>query len=82
MVSDLNLSVFDYSCFLFCFKKPLVEVKKPSGKTPKPIVFWRALFRAYKGKLISSGLMKVVHDLLQFSGPLILKYIYLAFFLK
>jgi len=62
-----------------CFKKPSVEVKKTSAKIRKPTIFWRALFIAYKGKLIVSGLMKVVHDLLQFCGPLILKYSNLLF---
>lgn len=57
-----------------------MEVKKKPSKTRKPIVFWRALFYAYKGKLIASGLMKVVHDLLQFGGPIILKYRNLGFF--
>ncbi len=61
--------------FLFlCFKKPSVEVKRTTTKTRKPVIFWHALFYAYKGKFIAGGLMKLVHDLFQFSGPMILKY--------
>ncbi|CAF1923142.1 unnamed protein product [Rotaria magnacalcarata] len=52
---------------------PSVEIKNPPARTRAPIIFWRALFRAYKGKLIAGGLMKVIHDVLQFSGPMILK---------
>ncbi|CAF4606534.1 unnamed protein product [Rotaria socialis] len=52
---------------------PSVEIKNKPAGIRTPIVFWRALFRAYKGKLIAGGLMKVVHDVLQFSGPMILK---------
>ncbi|CAF3925067.1 unnamed protein product [Rotaria sp. Silwood2] len=52
---------------------PSVEIKAIPTSNRKPIVFWRALFLAYKGKLIASGLMKVIHDILQFSGPMILK---------
>ena len=58
------------------FLKPSVEVKTTSLKRRKPVIFWHALFFAYKGKLIAAGLMKIVHDLLQFSGPIILKYRY------
>ncbi|CAF3803663.1 unnamed protein product [Adineta steineri] len=57
---------------------PSVEIKTTATKQRKLIVFWRALFSAYKGKFIAGGLMKVVHDILQFSGPMILKQI-LAF---
>jgi hypothetical protein len=51
-----------------------VEVKEPKKKTRKPIIFWRALFYAYKGKTFAGGLMKLVHDCLQFTGPMLLKY--------
>jgi len=71
------LSLFDLSHLYF--KKPLVEVKKTSTEGRKPIIFWRALFHAYKGKLIAGGLMKLVHDIFQFSGPMILKYNNLVF---
>jgi len=54
-------------------------VKQTKTKTRKPVTFWRALFYAYKGKLIAGGLMKLVHDLLQFSGPMILKYKYVIY---
>jgi hypothetical protein len=53
-----------------------VEVKQPTKKTRKPIIFWHALFHAYKGKMLAGGLMKLVHDCLQFTGPMILKYKY------
>ncbi|CAF0918354.1 unnamed protein product [Adineta ricciae] len=52
---------------------PLVDIKSKSTSAPRKIIFWRALFRAYKGKLIIGGLLKVVHDILQFSGPMLLK---------
>ena len=57
------------------FDQIKVEVKQPGTNGRKPMIFWHALFRTYKGKLIAGGLMKLVHDVLQFSGPLILKYI-------
>ncbi|CAF3640789.1 unnamed protein product [Rotaria sordida] len=58
---------------------PSIEIKGTPAKTRKPTIFWRALFAAYKGKLIAGGLLKLVHDLLQFSGPMILKEV-LTFF--
>ncbi|CAF0750239.1 unnamed protein product [Rotaria sp. Silwood1] len=54
-------------------KLPSVDIKAMPITNRRPIIFWRALFLAYKGKLIAGGLMKVIHDLLQFSGPMILK---------
>lgn len=41
-------------------------------RRPHPI-FWHALFRTYADKLVVGGLIKLAHDLCQFSGPLILK---------
>lgn len=55
------------------FAKPLVEVKTTRGKERRKIIFWRALFRAYSGKMTVGGLLKIIHDILQFSGPMILK---------
>jgi len=51
----------------------MVDIKKPPFKRQKIPVFWHALFRTYSDKLIVGGLMKLLHDLLQSSGPLILK---------
>ncbi|UJR25517.1 hypothetical protein I4U23_006863 [Adineta vaga] len=51
----------------------LDDIKIEPSRERKKIIFWRALFRAYKGKMIVGGLLKVIHDILQFSGPMILK---------
>lgn len=56
-----------------CSQQPSVEVKQKPTKPQKPVMFWHALFYAYIGKLTAGGLMKLVHDILQFSGPMILK---------
>ena len=56
-----------------------MKVKQKPTKPKKPVMFWRALFYAYIGKLTAGGLMKLVHDILQFSGPMILKSEYMKF---
>ncbi|UJR17989.1 hypothetical protein I4U23_004890 [Adineta vaga] len=45
----------------------------------KPI-FWHALFSAFMDKIVAGGLIKFVHDLLQLTGPLVLK-LFLNFFI-
>ena len=53
--------------------QPVVNIKKSPSKTKKTSVFWHALFRTYADKLIAGGLLRFMHDLCQFSGPLVLK---------
>jgi hypothetical protein len=55
------------------YLKPIVDVKKAAIKGEKTPVFWHALFRTYRNKLIVGGLLRFVHDLFQLSGPLLLK---------
>ncbi|CAF1432502.1 unnamed protein product, partial [Didymodactylos carnosus] len=50
-------------------------VIKSSSNTKKVPVFLLALFRAFSGKLIAGGLLKVISDVLQLSSPIILKLI-------
>ncbi|CAF3222819.1 unnamed protein product, partial [Rotaria sp. Silwood2] len=52
---------------------PIVDMKNSSSKYKKTSSFWYALFCTYKDKLFIGGFIKIVHDLLQFSGPMILK---------
>ncbi len=51
----------------------MVDVKKASLKTESRPVLWHALFRTYSDRLVAGGLFKLIHDLFQLSGPLILK---------
>ena len=51
----------------------MVDVKKPPPKCQKTPVFWHALFRTYRDKLIVGGLLRFGQDLCQVSGPMILK---------
>jgi hypothetical protein len=51
----------------------VVDVRKPPLRRQKTPIFWHALFHTYRDKLIAGGLIKLLHDLLQASGPLILK---------
>ncbi|CAF0999654.1 unnamed protein product [Rotaria sordida] len=52
---------------------PIVDVKNSSSKYKKTPIFWYALFYTYKDKLFIGGFIKLIHDLIQFSGPMILK---------
>ncbi|CAF1308417.1 unnamed protein product, partial [Adineta steineri] len=52
---------------------PIVDIKKSSSKQKKSAIFWHALFRTYRDKLIAGGLIRLAHDLTQLSGPIILK---------
>lgn len=47
--------------------------RQPSQRERKQPIFWHALFRTYGDKLLVGGMIKLTHDLCQFSGPLILK---------
>jgi hypothetical protein len=55
------------------YLKPMINIEKPLSKHQKKTVFWHTLFGAFIDKIIASGLIKFVHDLLQLSGPLVLK---------
>ncbi|CAF2155180.1 unnamed protein product [Rotaria magnacalcarata] len=55
------------------YLKPTVDVNESSSKNRKTSMFWYALFCAYKEKIFIGALIKLVHDILQFSGPMILK---------
>ncbi|CAF1159240.1 unnamed protein product, partial [Adineta steineri] len=44
-----------------------------SGSKLLDSIFWHALFRTYRDKLIAGGLIRLAHDLAQLSGPMILK---------
>lgn len=46
------------------------------------MIFWHALFRAHGGKFLAAALLKVAHDILQFMGPMILKYIKISYFIS
>jgi len=59
--------------YLSTYLKPIIDVKKPSPKHQKKTVFWHALVGAFIDKIIASALIKFVHDLLQLTGPLVLK---------
>lgn len=51
----------------------MVDVKKaPLTHQQRPI-FWHALFRTYRDRFIASGIIKLIHDLVQLSGPMIFK---------
>ncbi|CAF4425987.1 unnamed protein product, partial [Adineta steineri] len=52
---------------------PIVDIKKSSLKQKKSAIFWHALFRTYRDKLIAGGLLRLAFDLAQLSGPMILK---------
>ncbi|CAF3495114.1 unnamed protein product, partial [Rotaria sp. Silwood1] len=52
---------------------PMVDVKKSSSKSKETSIFWYALFCTYKDKLFIGGFLKFLHDIIQFSGPMILK---------
>ncbi|CAF4181538.1 unnamed protein product, partial [Adineta steineri] len=52
---------------------PIVDIKKSSSKQKKSAIFWHALFRTYRDKLIAGGLLRLAFDLAQLSGPMILK---------
>ncbi|UJR38757.1 hypothetical protein I4U23_031422 [Adineta vaga] len=58
---------------------PLVVVNKTPIRSHKKIVFWHALFHAFKDKLIAGGLMRLIYDILQLTIPMIIK-LFLNFF--
>ena len=60
-------------CHSKMYLKPVVNVKQPSSKCQKTPVFWHALFRTYRHKLLAGALIKLLNDLFQLSGPMILK---------
>ncbi len=51
----------------------MIDIKKPLSKNEKKTVFWHVLFGAFSDKIIAGGLIKFAHDLLQLTGPLVLK---------
>ncbi|CAF3642109.1 unnamed protein product [Adineta steineri] len=52
---------------------PVVDVKNPSIKRQKKVIYWHALFHAYRDRLIVGGLLKLFSDITAFSAPMILK---------
>jgi hypothetical protein len=55
------------------YLKPIVDVKKASLTHQKRPVFWHTLFRTYSDKFIAGGIIKLIHDLVQLSSPMLLK---------
>jgi hypothetical protein len=51
----------------------MVDVKQASLTHQKRPIFWHALVRTYRDKLIVGGIIKCIHDLVQLSSPMILK---------
>lgn len=51
----------------------LLKQENSSPRSQKQPIFWHALFRTYADKLFVGGLIKLTHDLCQFSGPMVLK---------
>ncbi|CAF4399485.1 unnamed protein product, partial [Adineta steineri] len=42
-------------------------------KRQKKVIYWHALFHAYRDRLIVGGLLKLFSDITAFSAPMILK---------